>query len=181
MEETVLRMQSCSIPSSNTFLDMPVFGHVSYQADSCSYDATMLNIFEFQYFGFDCIDGTVIVKTPPSAELSFHFEHRHMRVLRSLYDMESYWISDSHPIIGARCCWAVFPRLTAKRKRSDSDSRAEQRTQVCNLTSNRDKLEVNLTTGGTKEFDVGFTFFASNSPNAPKVGVMILSPINQVR
>ena len=174
-------MQSCMIPSNSAFLNTPVFGNVSYQDDSCPYDMTMLNIFEFKYFRFDCIDGRVTVKIPPSAELSFNFEHRHMRISRSLYDMESYWISDSHPRIGAMCCWAVFPRLTAKRKRSDSDSRVEQRIKVCNLTEHRDTLEVNLNTGGTKEFDVEFIFFKSNSHNAPKVGVMILSPSNRVK
>ena len=122
-------MQSGMIPSNNAFLNMPVFGNVSYQDDSCPYDMTMLNIFEFKYFRFDCIDGRVTVKIPPSAELSFNFEHRHMRISRSLYDMESYWISDSHPRIGAMCCWAVFPRLTAKRKRSDSDSRVSPSIQ----------------------------------------------------
>jgi hypothetical protein len=169
------------IPSSNEFLDTPVFGCVSYQEDAYMYDRTMLNIFEFKYFAFDHIDGTTIVKKPPSSEVSFHFEHRHMHLMRSLYDMESYWISDSHPIIGAKCCWVVFPRLTAKRKRSDNDSRMEQRIQICNLTCNGDTLDVNLTMGGTQKFDVQFTFFVSNSPNAPKVGVMILTPTSRVK
>ena len=174
-------MQSRMIPSSNVFLDSPIFANVSYRLDSSEYDTTMLNIFEFKYFGFGHIDGAVIATGSPSAELSFHFEHRHMRVLRSLYDMESYWISDSPPRIGARCCWVVFPRLTTKRKRSDSDARVEQRTQVSNLTANRDILTVNLITGGTKEFDVEFIFFASNSSNAPKVGVIVLSPAKRVK
>ena len=99
-----------------------------------------------------------------------------MRVTRSLYDMESYWISNSPYKSGAVCCWMNFVRQTSKRKRSDSDMRLAKRSGVCNMSSASDPLAVTLCSGETVEFDIVCAFFPSNSAIPPKTGFAILSP-----
>lgn len=173
-------MQSRMVPSSCIFKDLPLFGHVLYDADSSPGDAAMLDVYEFKYFRFEGATGTVSPKMSPSAEASCLFEHQHMRIARTLYDMESYWVSDARCEGSALLCWMHFPRLTPKRKRDDTDLRAAQRDAARSMYDQSQPLEVHLLTGETKLYHVANAFFRSDSPVEAKTGFAMLEPVAAV-
>jgi hypothetical protein len=170
-------MQSRMIPSSRVFKDLSVFGHVLYATDSTADYPVMLHVYEFKYFEFKNGVDTVVPRISPSSEASFLFEYRHMRITRTLYEMESYWASDAHCKNGGLLCWMHFPRQTAKRKRFDNDLRMTERNIACNMCDAGRPIEMNLLTGETRLYRVVNAFFPSDTPIEPKTGFAILAPI----